>query len=162
MNSMSNNNINFTARLNTTFVANKKRWSKIGKEFEKITADYPDDIVLINGSMKNGDKIGINLIYDDYTAFQGKLSSGATWFLSKYQDSVIAQKIKNAYTILKKNQIIYDCNTKIMELLNTSKEVPDEIGQDYIYSLRNLQRAIIEEEKGKDPLIDCGLILITE
>ena len=59
------------------------------------------------------------------------------------------------------NQIIYDCNTKIMELLNTSKEVPDEIAQDYIYSLRNLQRAIIEEEKGKDPLIDCGLILIT-
>ena len=158
MNPISNNNINFTARLNTTFVANKKRWSKIGKEFEKITADYPDDIVLINGSMKNGDKIGINLIYDDYTAFQGKLSSGATWFLSKYQDSVIAQKIKSAFTVLKKSQIMYDCNTKIMELLNTSKEVPDEIAQNYIYSFRNLQKAILEEERGKDPLIEYGMM----
>ena len=158
MNSISNNNVNFTARLDTTFVANKKRWSKIGKEFEKLTADYPDDIVLINGSMKNGDKIGINLIYDDYRSFQVELSSGATWFLSKYQDSVIAQKIKSAFTVLKKSQIMYDCNTKIMELLNTSKEVPDEIAQDYIYSFRNMQKAILEEERGKDPLIEYGMM----
>ena len=158
MNSISNNNVNFTARLDTTFVANKKRWSKIGKEFEKITADYPDDLVVITGSMKNGDKIGINLIYDDYRSFQVELSSGATWVLSKYQDSVIAQKIKSAFTVLKKSQIMYDCNAKIMELLNTSKEVPDEIAQDYIYSFRNLQRAILEEERGKDPLIESGMM----
>ena len=158
MNSISNNNVNFTARLDTTFVANKKRWSKIGKEFEKITADYPDDLVVITGRMKNGDKIGINLIYDDYRSFQVELSSGATWVLSKYQDSVIAQKIKSAFTVLKKSQIMYDCNAKIMELLNTSKEVPDEIAQDYIYSFRNLQRAILEEERGKDPLIESGMM----
>ena len=158
MNSISNNNVNFTARLDTTFVANKKRWSKIGKEFEKLTADYPDDLVVITGSMKNGDKIGINLIYDDYRSFQVELSSGTTWFLSKYQDSVIAQKIKSAFTVLKKSQIMYDCNTKIMELLNTSKEVPNEIAQDYIYSFRNLQKAILEEERGKDPLIEYGMM----
>lgn len=82
MNPISNNNINFTARLNITNVANKGRWNKIGKEFEKLTANSPNDTVAISGSFKHGDNIGFNLL--DGNNYQNFLTAKLLKRLQKY------------------------------------------------------------------------------
>ena len=43
MNNTINNNVNFTANLNTCTRGSKQKWSKIAKTFAEKTARFPND-----------------------------------------------------------------------------------------------------------------------
>lgn len=102
MNNTINNNVNFTANLNTCTRGSEQKWSKIAKTFAEKTARFPNDDLLVKGSFSDGLELGLNK--DNFILTTLKLSKGTSKKLSKLSPESIADKIKTVFNVLKQEQ----------------------------------------------------------
>lgn len=161
MNSISNNNINFTARLDITNVANKGRWNKIGKEFEKLTADNPNDIFKISGSFKHGDNIGFDLLDGNfYGEYEASLTSDATKKLSKLPDLEIAQKIKKVFNALNIEKTMFEMELGISKKLNFTKKLSPQNEDKFVDACSDVVEELKNKEIKSDSLLNDGMLYI--
>lgn len=161
MNPISNNNVNFTARLNITNVANKERWNKIGKEFEKLTANSPNDTVAISGSFKHGDNIGFNLLDGNFNSeYEASLTSDATKKLSKLPDCEIAQKITKVFNALKAEKTILEMELGISKKLEFSKKLSTETEDKFVEACSEVVEELKNREIKSDSLLKDGMLYI--
>lgn len=161
MNSISNNNVNFTARLDITNVANKGRWNKIGKEFEKLTADNPNDIFKISGSFKHGDNIGFDLLDGNFHGeYEASLTSDATKKLSKLPDLEIAQKIKKVFNALNIEKTMFEMELGISKKLNFTKKLSPQNEDKFVDACSDVVAELKNKEIKSDSLLKDGMLYI--
>lgn len=162
MNSISNNNnVNFTAKLNITNVANKNRWANIGKHFEKITSDFPNDELIISGSLKHNDNIGIDL-YDHQNKYTGEsaLTSDATKKLSKLKNSEIAQKLKTVLKALKLEEELFDIEIKLSKKHKFNKRLTSKTEDKIVDAFSDVITELQQKELNSDSLLKDGMLFI--